>query len=77
VYTVNVLTQIRKAGNSYVIRVPREELERLGLAVNDHVLVELHPVDVRPRLTPELQVIADELLAQPETRATLARLADA
>ena len=72
-----MLAQIRKAGNSYVIRVPREELDRLGLAVDDHVIVELHPVDIRPRLTPDLQAAADELLEQPETGAAIARLADA
>jgi antitoxin component of MazEF toxin-antitoxin module len=62
-----MITTIRKSGNSFVIRVPREEMERAGVKPDEHVLVEIRPVEIRPRLTPRLQSIADEILARPET----------
>jgi antitoxin component of MazEF toxin-antitoxin module len=67
---------IRKSGNSFVITIPREEMERVGVDAGDHVLVEIRPVDIRVRLTPELTRMADELLEHPETSAAFALLAD-
>ena len=67
---------IRKSGNSFVITIPRVPMERVGVEAGDHVLVEIRPVDIRARLTPELTRVADELLEQPETSAAFALLAD-
>ena len=72
-----MITTIRRSGNSFVIRVPREEMERLGVVVDELVAVEIHPVDIRPRLTKPLQAIADNLLDRPATARALAQLADA
>jgi len=72
-----MITSIRRSGNSFVIRVPREEMERLGVEVDEFVAVEIHPVDIRPRLTKPLRAIADNLLDQPATARALAKLADA
>ena len=71
-----MIATIRKSGNSFVITVPREEMQRVGVKPGDHVLVEIRPVDIRPRLTPELQRVADELVDRPETAEAFALLAD-
>jgi antitoxin component of MazEF toxin-antitoxin module len=72
-----VITTIRKSGNSFVIRVPREEMERVGVKPDEHVLVEIRPIEIRPKLTPQLQAIAEDIRAQPATARAIARLADA
>jgi antitoxin component of MazEF toxin-antitoxin module len=72
-----VITTIRKSGNSFVIRVPREEMERVGVKPDEHVLVEIRPIEIRPKLTPQLQAIAEDIRAQPATVRAIARLADA
>jgi len=71
-----MIATIRKSGNSFVITVPREEMQRVGVKPGDHVLVEIRPVDIRPRLIPELQRVADELVDRPETAEAFALLAD-
>jgi antitoxin component of MazEF toxin-antitoxin module len=50
-----VTSTVRKVGNSYMVVIPRVELERLGIAVGDTVSVEVRPVvvETRPRLSPE------------------------
>lgn len=75
-YTESMITTIRKSGNSFVIRVPREEMERAGVQVDEHVLVEIRPIEIRPRLTPRLQAVAEDILARPGTARAFARLAD-
>ncbi|HET6318190.1 MAG TPA: hypothetical protein VFG86_17180 [Chloroflexota bacterium] len=72
-----MIAQIKRSGNSFIIRVPREEMERVGVKPNEHVLVEIRPVGLEPGLTPELQRITDKVLASPETARAIARLADA
>ena len=72
-----MITQIRRSGNSFIIRVPREEMERVGVKPDEHVLVEIRPVDIEPGLTPELHAIVEKYLAMPEFRTAMARLADA
>jgi antitoxin component of MazEF toxin-antitoxin module len=72
-----MIGRVRKSGNSFfVITIPREEMERVGIDAADHVLVEIRPVDTRTRLTPELTRMADELLAHPETAEALTLLAE-
>lgn len=71
-----MISTIRKSGNSFVITVPRDEMDRVGVEPGDHVLVEIRPVDIRPRLIPELKRIADDLLEQCETAEALDLLAN-
>ncbi|MBA2450756.1 MAG: hypothetical protein H0V51_22310 [Chloroflexi bacterium] len=47
--------KLRKSGNSFIVTVPRAEVERLGLAEGELVSVEVHPLEVRPVLTSELR----------------------
>ena len=47
--------KLRKSGNSFIVTVPREEIERLDLKEGQMVSVEVHPLEVRPVLTRELR----------------------
>jgi antitoxin component of MazEF toxin-antitoxin module len=47
--------KLRRSGNSFIVTVPRDEVERLGLTEGQMVAVEVRPVDVRPSLTPDLR----------------------
>lgn len=48
------IQKIRRAGNSYVVTIPKEEVERQGLQDGDLVGLEVRKLDPRPALTPEL-----------------------
>ncbi|MFN8525322.1 MAG: hypothetical protein U0821_19675 [Chloroflexota bacterium] len=50
-----IVSKLRKSGNSFVVTVPREEIERLGIQEGQLLAVEVRPVEVRPRLSPELR----------------------
>jgi antitoxin component of MazEF toxin-antitoxin module len=54
---------LRKNGNSVVVTIPPDELERVGAHAGDLVDIELRPVDVRPRLTPALRAALEIELA--------------
>lgn len=54
-----ITQRLRRAGNSYVVTIPRAEVERLGIHEGDLVAVALQPVEVRPVLTPELRAVAE------------------
>jgi antitoxin component of MazEF toxin-antitoxin module len=41
--------QVRKWGNSFAIRVPKSEMERLGLHEGDHVEVSMRKAATRAR----------------------------
>ena len=52
-----ITQRLRRAGNSYVVTIPRAEIERLGISEGDLVAVTLQPVEIRPVLTPELRAV--------------------
>lgn len=54
-----VVQKVRRSGNSYVVAIPREELERLQLKEGDLVGVEFRKLEVPPQLTPELHEAAE------------------
>jgi hypothetical protein len=58
--------QLRKAGNSYVITIPKEEVERHGWSVGDRFAVQLTPLEERPKLSPEIREALEESWAQNE-----------
>ncbi len=70
-----MLTTIRRSGNSFVIRVPREEMERIGVEEGEPVSVEIRAVDVRPRLPKDLRPAVDTEIAN--SASAFQRLADA
>lgn len=52
--------KLRKVGNSYVVTIPKKEVEERHLQEGQLVAVEIHPLDVRPTLRPELRAALDE-----------------
>ena len=52
--------QLRKVGNSYVVTIPREEVERLQIAEGQLLGLEITPMEVRPVLRPELRQAFEE-----------------
>ena len=50
-----VTAKLRRSGNSFIVTVPREEIERLGLREGQLLTLEVHPVEVRPVLTADLR----------------------
>ena len=61
-----IAQQLRKVGNSYVVTVPKEEVERRGWQEGQLLALQLTPLEVRPVLRPELRKIVDELLDEHE-----------
>ena len=61
-----ITQRIRKVGNSYVVTIPRAELERQHLAEGDVVSLEVRRMEVRPALRPEIRRILDEHWAEDE-----------
>jgi antitoxin component of MazEF toxin-antitoxin module len=49
-----MMQKIRKVGNSYVVTISKEEMERLDLHENDLVGIEVRKLHVTPQLSPEL-----------------------
>lgn len=47
--------QVRKSGNSFVVTIPKEEVERLGLVEGQFVAMHLTPMELRPVLPPNWQ----------------------
>ncbi len=76
-YNSRMLGKIVRSGNSFVIRVPREEMERIGVDVDEYVTVDIHRADIRPQLTTDLEPLVEARLAQPETAAAFDLLANA
>jgi antitoxin component of MazEF toxin-antitoxin module len=58
--------QLRKTGNSYVVTIPKEEVERRGWNEGQLLAIQVTELEVRPILSPELQEIVDELVDEHE-----------
>ncbi len=52
--------QLRKAGNSFVVTIPKEEVEQHGWKVGQRFAVQLTPLEERPVLRPELRQAFEE-----------------
>ncbi len=61
-----ITQQLRKTGNSYVVTVPKEEVERRGWQEGQLLAVQLSELEIRPVLSPELGAIVDDLLDEHE-----------
>jgi antitoxin component of MazEF toxin-antitoxin module len=72
-----MLGTLRRSGNSVVLTIPPDQLERLGVREGDLVDYDIRPVEVRPKLPPHIEAKARAILARPGTAVALARLADA
>jgi putative addiction module antidote len=54
-----ITQKLRKVGNSYVVTIPRDEIERLGIEEGQLLAVEVQPVEVRPILPPDIRAAAE------------------
>lgn len=61
-----ITQKIRKVGNSFVVTIPRTELERQQLNEGDVVSIEVRRMEVRPMLRPEIRRILDEHWSEDE-----------
>ena len=67
-----IASKIRKHGNSYVVTIPREEMEARGLSEGELVGFDPVPVEVRPverpsmNLRPEVRAAAERVWAKNE-----------
>jgi antitoxin component of MazEF toxin-antitoxin module len=59
-YSMTVMQKLRRNGNSYIVTIPRSEVERLNLRVGQMVAVQVQPLDVRPVLSPDLREAFEE-----------------
>ena len=66
--------RVRRTGNSLVVTIPKDRVEQLGLNEGDYVDVSIQPLELRPRLSPELRAVFEEVWAENE--AGLRYLAD-
>lgn len=57
-----VVGKLRKSGNSFIVTVPKEEVERLGLREGQPVTIEVRPavIEVRSVLAPDLREAFEE-----------------
>jgi antitoxin component of MazEF toxin-antitoxin module len=69
-----IVQQVRKSGNSLVVTIPREEVERLRLVEGQFVSLEVTPMELKPTLTPEWKEALDR--AWPWLRPGLEYLKD-
>lgn len=56
-----VRQQVRKSGNSLVVTIPKQEVDRLGLKDGQFVEMQLTPLELRPVLPPDLNDALDAL----------------
>ena len=61
-----ITCKLRRSGNSFIVTVPKEEVERLQLREGQTVSVEVRPVEVRPVLSPRLRAIIDDIYPRAE-----------
>jgi putative addiction module antidote len=52
--------KLRKVGNSYVVTIPKEEVERQNLQEGQLLMVEVQPAEIRPTLSPALRKAFEE-----------------
>ncbi len=58
--------KLRKVGNSYVVTIPKEEVERKGLREGQLLAVDVQPLETYPALRPELREAFEASWARSE-----------
>lgn len=73
-----IMQKLRRIGNSLVVTIPHDEVERLGLAEGDIISIEARKVQLVPHyeMDPELRAIMAEEEARPDFQAAMAYLKD-
>lgn len=57
-----VIQKVRRVGNSFVVTIPKEEMERQGLHEGDEIAVEVRRVTVRPEMSPDVRAAFERSL---------------
>ena len=58
--------KLRKVGNSYVVTIPKEEVERQNLRDGQLLSIEIRPAEIRPVISPDLRKAFEESWQQNE-----------
>lgn len=58
--------KLRKVGNSYVVTIPKDEVDRRGLCEGQLLAIEIEPVEVVPMMSPEVLRAFEESWARNE-----------
>jgi len=58
--------KLRKVGNSYVVTIPKEEVERQHLQDGQLLSIEIRPAEIRPVISPDLRKAFEESWQQNE-----------
>ena len=58
--------KLRKVGNSYVVTIPKEEVERQNLKDGQLLSIEIRPAEIRPVMSPDLRKAFEESWQQSE-----------
>ncbi len=61
-----VTGKLQRSGSNFIVTIPREEVERLGLAEGQLVTVEMRPADVQPVLADDIREAFEASWAQNE-----------
>jgi len=51
---IMIQQKLRKVGNSFVVTIPKDEVERRGLREGQLLAIEVEPVEVVPMMSPEV-----------------------
>lgn len=46
--------QLRKSGNSYIVTIPKDEVDRLNLREGQMIAIDVTPMELKPLLRPEI-----------------------
>jgi antitoxin component of MazEF toxin-antitoxin module len=57
---IMIQQQLRKVGNSYVVTIPKDEVERLELEEGQILSLEITPMELRPKQLTELKHANEE-----------------
>jgi antitoxin component of MazEF toxin-antitoxin module len=52
--------QLRKSGNSYIVTIPKEEVERRGWKEGQLLAIQVNELEVRPVLSDDFRDAIDE-----------------
>ena len=58
--------KLRKVGNSFVVTIPKAEVERQHLQAGQFVALSIIPLDVHPILAPDLRQALEDTWEQDE-----------
>jgi len=55
-----IAQKLRKVGNSYVVTIPKAEVERRNLREGQLLAVEIQPLDVQPVMSDRLREVFED-----------------